>query len=507
MRFGRWMWILAVMLSASVPPLAADAPNAGGPQTAARPSHTHRDPLITRQRSFTIPFVVDSTAPLPLEVQLLVSTDGGATWTPYDRQHPSVGSFVFRAAADGHYCFASRTVDVQHRIHPTGPPRPELCVIVDSTPPVLELSAEPGRDGELHLRWRAVDPHLVAETFRISYRPAFGNTSQQPQWTDLAVDLQGVDSDQTVLAGEAAWWPQLADSQLYVRASIADRAGNQAVAVQPVTLRPISAQRQPPHQLILARTPSKDVEKQRADSPADAPLQFHWTTTPAASAEQPSVPAAQLQWTNATAIDLEYRIDRQGDAPIDPVVVWATLDSGATWRAWATDVDGESPVRVELPAEGIYGFQLNVGGDSFSNNNVPRPGSAPDIWIGVDRTAPVARIVAAPLVRTPSGDALQIQWTANDEHLAANPISLWFGPSPDGPWNLLAEQVPDSGRYDWVLPASLPDSLYLKLEVRDRAGNLGADQTTRPIPLPSRYKSGRITGFRPADSPVGQPSQ
>jgi hypothetical protein len=68
-------------------------------------------PWVSRQTSFNIPFTVDLSRGTPREVQLFVSQDAGKTWHFYSRQVPTGKSFPFRAAGDGDFWFASRTID------------------------------------------------------------------------------------------------------------------------------------------------------------------------------------------------------------------------------------------------------------------------------------------------------------------------------------------------------------------------------------------------------------
>ena len=44
----------------------------------------------------------------------------------------------------------------------------------------------------------------------------------------------------------------------------------------------------------------------------------------------------------------------------------------------------------------------------------------------------------------------------------------------------------------------LPEEIYLRIEVRDGAGNTGTDQLSEPINVQGLTPRGRIRGFRPA---------
>ena len=79
-------------------------------------------PRILRQTVFNIPFTASDQV---VEVHLFVSVDGGQSWQFYSRRHPSTGHFPFRAARDGRFWFASRTIDQSLQAPDTSRLRPE----------------------------------------------------------------------------------------------------------------------------------------------------------------------------------------------------------------------------------------------------------------------------------------------------------------------------------------------------------------------------------------------
>src|SRR5205085_7661923 len=78
------------------------------------PIPTDKPPIHTRQALFSIPFQIEkpnTAQPQPIEVQLSVSTDRGASWQVSSKVKPEQGNFVFRAPHDGEYWFRIRTID------------------------------------------------------------------------------------------------------------------------------------------------------------------------------------------------------------------------------------------------------------------------------------------------------------------------------------------------------------------------------------------------------------
>ena len=101
----------------------------------SRPAASATEPIPWRQNLFSIPFRISPAreeATQPIEVQLFISEDRGASWRLESRVKPEQGSFTFQAPRDGEYWFAIRTVDRQNRLRPEGNPTPELRVRVET---------------------------------------------------------------------------------------------------------------------------------------------------------------------------------------------------------------------------------------------------------------------------------------------------------------------------------------------------------------------------------------
>jgi len=185
-------------------------------------------PVYTRTASFGIPFAVapaDRPGDEPVQVQLHVSSDGGRTWQLYDRVEPARGRFFFRAAGDGQFDFAVRTVGRSGQLRPARPLSPELTVVIDTQPPTLDVRAEPGSSGQVVAVVRAVDPALRPESLVVQFR-----ANGQPNWQVLAVDWRQCQLAPGSMAGRITWWPGMQQGAIQIRAELADRAGNPAVS-------------------------------------------------------------------------------------------------------------------------------------------------------------------------------------------------------------------------------------------------------------------------------------
>jgi hypothetical protein len=202
-----------------------------------------------------------------------------------------------------------------------------------------------------------------------------------------------------------------------------------------------------------------------------------------------------LQITNSTQVTLDYEV-KVGPSGIGSVELYLTKDEGQTWERYA-DVQAEDPkikpaLTVNLPGDGIYGLRIVVGSRTGLGRRIPRNGDAPQMRVQVITTKPVAQLFP-PQPEPNRGDAVVITWSAHHRYLAPNPITLLWADRPNGNWQMVKADLPNTGRYVWTLPANLPAQVYLHLVVRDMAGNEGHSELPEPIDL--QEPEGEIKGI------------
>jgi hypothetical protein len=207
---------------------------------------------------------------------------------------------------------------------------------------------------------------------------------------------------------------------------------------------------------------------------------------------------------NSSRFELQYDLQSVGRWGVSKVEVWGTTDGGVTWRAFAQDTDQRSPVDIQTPGDGLYGFTILVQSVGGLDRPSPSSGDKPDVFVEVDRSKPVASLTG---VNQPDGyfaDHLIFSWQASDANLLERPVSLLYAARPSGPWQPIASNLENSGlenggRYSWRLQRHLPNPLYVRLEVRDRAGNVGIDQTPTPVAIRLAESTGQIRDARPLE--------
>jgi hypothetical protein len=212
------------------------------------------------------------------------------------------------------------------------------------------------------------------------------------------------------------------------------------------------------------------------------------------TASPPSRP--DIQMTNSRRFNLDYDVPGVGQSGVARVELWITENLGSTWRPFGVDSDLQSPYLVELDHEGEFGFRLLIHNQQGISARPPQPGDEADLWIGLDWTPPRARLLKVDVVPGSPLETVQLSWQAEDDHLAERPIRLSFAPGPDGPWSVIAQDLPNTGSYAWVLSQPLPARTYFQLEALDRAGNVTTDRLPNPIGSGADGPKAMIRGIR-----------
>jgi hypothetical protein len=468
-----------------------------------------------RRAEFDIPFVVDrSSDPAwqPVQAELYFSDDRGAHWRLYDRVAAEQRYFRVRARGDGEYWFAMRMTDRTGQARPATINAPGKRILVDTKPPVMKLTGQSAKDGQVTIRWEIDEPNLNAKSLNIVCR-----SSPAEPWVAVIVDREGQRNSRSSQRGEAAFWPKQGSTELMVRAEVADTAGNSTVAttqvkldgrVNPAGPADASGRQQRPGGATGDTGPTLEPNPSGSVGVGSNPaIGRKYTPSGDASDSGPALPTPpppdRPRMVNSRTFELEYDVDSVGPSGIGRVELWGTRDSGKTWRSFAVDSDKRSPMQVSVNEEGIYGFRVVVSNGVGLGGKPPVAGDPPDLTIGVDLTKPTARIVSARQGVDAEAGQFVISWQADDQMLAARPISLLFSENRGGPWLPIAAGLENTGRYAWPMDNRTPGRIYLRLEVRDEAGNVGWDESSEPLIIDQSHPTVRIRSIRPLGQPMG----
>ena len=506
--------------------------------TAARAAEGGRAPKVPviahKSRNFRIPFNVDpADRPRLKEVQLWVSEDSGYNWKTVSRTTPDRPVFTYRAAHDGEFWFAVRTVDTKGRIFPSKEEtvEPNMKVIIDTVPPVLVLESN-GRRGSLaSVRWDVKDENLDLKSLILEYQVEGGR-----DWRTRKIDRFGLIGRQDWDAGTA--------EPLKVRASIADKAGNvtekeillpegtptnpsvasngdaefSSPPISQISSGPSFPTRDdpPPAGDVASAAPfagqdpfaASDPNRPPTPAPADAgstpfgaendPFGGSGATSPApepAAAPPAAGPAngngngngagpSGVQLVANPRFPLQYAVDDAGPAGPAKVELWVTRDNGRNWSVKAEDEDKTSPFLVDLGGEGTFGLRLVARSATGLGDTPPAPGDPPHMTVEVDSTPPTVQLLK-PVVGTGAHvGKVAITWKASDLHLGAKSARLSWRPEQAGTrWQPIAEGLDANGQFVWTVPTNVPPRFHLRVDVVDEAGNVGFAETTDGLPV------------------------
>jgi hypothetical protein len=197
----------------------------------------------------------------------------------------------------------------------------------------------------------------------------------------------------------------------------------------------------------------------------------------------PATPARKqlppLQHINQFEFMVEYEVSKIGPSGLGSVMLYWTRDDGQTWKEYAYDEKIETPAKgtrlqrmvrfQEGEPDGIYGFTLVIKNRANIGRQPPQPGEVPELRIELDTRAPEADLYEP--TRDPQPGHLLLRWEATDKNLTPTPISLEWCETRDGTWRPIGLDLPNNGHFSWKLPEQMPVAVFLRLRVRDQAGN------------------------------------
>lgn len=451
-----------------------------------------------------------AAASLKLEYQDAAGT--GGPWQPIEFQAATTpiaqlsGQTTFRPNV------ASRSINLRAEIADAAGSVAYFSQKLSLTPPKPKnesLAAAPAADPSA-TRWTVENPHVPL-----------------PPQTQLAADASApqapAQGDEVAIPGLVEN-PHVGPGRLASNSNGAEKLPAPAVVENPLT----SAARLPAASALSAANvpspePSYDVLPMQPAAPdtnepplnSGPPAVPHNTySPPPPAAYSPAAPAETMpppqpteslepttaqrpRLTNSRRFSLDYDVHAVGPEGVSAVELWGTSDGGRTWGKWGGDPDKTSPFDVEVNHEAVYGFRIVVVGKNGLATATPQAGEAADIWVGIDLTPPTAKLTGAQYGQGEAAGKLDIRWEASDANLGSRPIGLAIADRPSGPFTPIAAGLPNSGQFFWEYDPRSPRQIYLRLEARDEAGNVGIDQLNEPIRVEGLEPKGQIRGFSP----------
>jgi hypothetical protein len=315
----------------------------------------------------------------------------------------------------------------------------------------------PFRGDQAGVEWEVRDDNLDLNTLQIDYRG-----QDAGDWQALSVELQA--AGQRYFAAPRA-------GNVEVRLRVRDRADNQATASVIVP---------------SAGMPAAAYDAARRD-----------TLNQDSSHRMPrgQVPAGpNVKVVNSTEINLNYSLEEVGPSGVSLVELWYTTN-GQSWQRYGEDQDKASPFTMKVNGEGTFGLTLVVKSGVGNGDRPPQLGDPAQMWVEVDLTKPAVQLLSAEPGRGPEAGTLTVAWSAADKNIQPQPISLFYAEQAEGPWNVMATNLDNTGRFVWRIPPAAPYRFFVRVEVADRGGNLGRAETTRPVIVDLSQPKGKLLGI------------
>lgn len=411
------------------------------------------DITYRREMLFRIPFEPESGERMLREVRLHLSVDQGRTWRHYQTAMPERRSFDFRADRDGQYWFAVQTVDTAGRVYPQilDGTRPGLKLCVDTQPPSAVLRPLPGREGLVGVEWDVRDPNLDLPSLRLEYR-----LPSAVAWQPLTIE--------PAATGQRFWNPGI-NGAIEARVAVYDKAGNLGGTTIPLNSSGASGFGNP------------------APEPGSPPSQN---------------PAGPVDMVNSKRININYEITDAGPSGVSAIELWLTQD-GRAWQRIKEEQNPQRPMVVDVSGEGLYGFTLVVISGVGLLEKRPQSGDQPQKWVKVDLTKPKVSLNGVDVGRGVDSGKMFITWTASDDNLLQQPITLSYAQKPEGPtWVPIVSNYENTGRYVWSMPVDVPYQLFVRVAAADKAGNMSSAETPQVIKVDLALPRAVIKGLEAA---------
>jgi hypothetical protein len=517
------------------------------------------DVYYINQHQLRIPISVDPARRAEInQLILFMSADEGKTWNEQAVASPDQDAFPFYAPKDGMYWFTVCVVNHQGKREPSDLSSipPSQKILIDTLKPMARIRAE--RQGEeIVVNWEIQEEHLDPASLKLEFRaadapqwtpapiltpaasggtrfrsPGFGPVTLRFQAQDLAGNLGTADYE---LAAQMVAPGQQAPPSLPVQGTVTAAPNAQVssplnsspaplptgptignttptVASDPQLTQTSLANRSEPHVAPDSTTAPAPINKNSLPNPSMADL----SKQPVASTDGnanviPSNPWSgiprpvpghlpQLQYINTRQISIDYQVTKAGPSGIAKVELWATRNDGQTWEKFADNPNLKPPMVVDLKEEGVYGFRVVVQSKAGRYQPPPTAGSRPEVRVELDVTPPAAQLFR-PEPDPKQNDTLMLSWNATDKNLTPTPITIQWAEDPGKEWQTIVADYPNEGRYPWKLPKDVPYMVYLRLTVKDTAGNVSTAETPNPICIDLTEPEAVIREVRIAGTP------
>ena len=190
---------------------------------------------------------------------------------------------------------------------------------------------------------------------------------------------------------------------------------------------------------------------------------------------------------NATSKDEEDVVTRE---------LWYSSFDGKAWGEWQKHglaFQKKQPI-TWAPTEGHWKVYFRKTLTSGLAAAVPEAGTKAHAEFIIDRTAPTGAIdFPTAKAKLRGGTKYTIKWQAADKYLQASPITIRYSRDGKGTWDVVAQNIPNTGSYEWMVPKDMTTAGQLQVLVADKAANVGTVESISLL-VDSVNPNGAVTG-------------
>ena len=182
--------------------------------------------------------------------------------------------------------------------------------------------------------------------------------------------------------------------------------------------------------------------------------------------------------TRLNRFNLRYSLRDVVADGVQKVEFYITEDMGRTWRLYGEDPDRMSPMTIEVPGEGVYGFVSIATDRSGNREREPVERTRPETVIVVDRTPPQAKWLSPTQNSLGRGKPIEFSWEASDRFFGTGPVKIQYAIDAksnhdrDAVWSTAQENLSPTGTITWTPPTGASAKYNFRLIAEDRAGNV-----------------------------------
>jgi hypothetical protein len=223
---------------------------------------------------------------------------------------------------------------------------------------------------------------------------------------------------------------------------------------------------------------------QAADVPAVA----------AVTEETQQVEDRQVKVWARKEVTLTPRIKSEAD--VASRELWYSSFDGKAWGEWqkhGLSFQKEQPI-TWAPTEGHWKIFFRTILTSGLAVPVPEAATKAHGEFIIDRTAPTGAIdFPTSKAKLRGGTKYTVKWQAADKYLKAAPITIRYSRDGKGAWDVIAQDIPNTGSYEWTVPKDMTTAGQLQVLVADKAANVGTVESISLL-VDSVNPSGAVTG-------------